>query len=174
MPTPLQPFTLVQYNASCNPVAMFQSLVIALREGVEAALVIAIAVAYLRKIGRNDLLSSVYKAFAAAVFASFLVAAALFRVDIPPERYEGPMLLISAVFVLTLVLWMNRHAQELKGEIETRLQQGAGTSASRWGIFLFVFLMISREGVETVLLLFTLRFDTSALMQSLGTALGLG
>jgi high-affinity iron transporter len=153
---------------------MFQSLIIALREGVEAALVIAIAVAYLRKIGRHDLLSSVYKAFAAAVFASFLVAAVLSRVEIPSERYEGPMLLISAVFVLTLLLWMNRHAQGLKGEIETRLQQGAGTSASRWGIFLFVFLMIFREGVETVLLLFTLRFNTSALMQSLGTALGLG
>ena len=153
---------------------MFQSLVIALREGVEAALVIAIAIAYLRKIGRSDLLASVYKAFAAAVFASFLVAAVLSRLDIPSEHYEGPMLLISAAFVLTLVLWMNRHARGLKGEIETRLQQGAGTGASRWGIFLFVFLMIFREGVETVLMLFTLRFDTSTLMQSLGTALGLG
>ena len=153
---------------------MFQSLVIALREGVEAALVIAIAVAYLRKIGRNDLLASVYKAFAAAVFASFLVAAVLSRLEIPSEHYEGPMLLISAAFVLTLVLWMNRHARGLKGEIETRLQQGTGTSASRWGIFLFVFLMIFREGVETVLMLFALRFDTSALMQTLGTALGLG
>jgi high-affinity iron transporter len=153
---------------------MFQSLVIALREGVEAALVIAIAIAYLRKIGRSDLLASVYKAFAAAVFASFLVAAVLSRLDIPSEHYEGPMLLISAAFVLTLVLWMNRHARGLKGEIETRLQQGAGSSASRWGIFLFVFLMIFREGVETVLMLFTLRFDTSTLMQSLGTALGLG
>jgi len=153
---------------------MFQSLVIALREGVEAALVIAIAVAYLRKIGRSDLLTLVYKAFGAAVFASFVVAAALLRVEIPEERYEGPMLLVSAVFVLSLVLWMNRHARGLKGDIETRLQQGAGGSASRWGIFFFVFLMIFREGVETVLMLFTLRFDTSALMQSLGTALGLG
>src|SRR2546421_6244919 len=152
---------------------MLETLVIALREGVEAALVIAIAVAYLRKIGRDDLLASVYKAFGAAVFASILVAGALWWIDVPEERYEGPLLLISGVFVLTLVLWMNRHAQGLKGELETRLQQGAGASASRWGIFLFVFLMIFREGVETVLMLTALRFDTSGLMQSLGTALGL-
>ena len=61
---------------------MMQTFIIALREGVEAALVIAIAVAYLRKIGRDDLLSAVYKAFGAAVFASFLVAWVLSRIQI--------------------------------------------------------------------------------------------
>jgi FTR1 family protein len=153
---------------------MLSTFVIALREGVEAALVIAIAVAYLRKIGRDDLLSAVYKAFGAAVFASFLVAWALTRVDMSPERYEGPLLLASAVFVLSMVLWMNHHAKGLKGEIETRLQQGSTSHASQWGIFLFVFLMIFREGVEMVLMIAALRFDTSGVMQSLVTALGLG
>lgn len=153
---------------------MLQTFVIALREGVEAALVIAIAVAYLRKIGRIELLPSVYKAFGAAVFASFLVAAVLARIDINDDRYEGPLLLVSAAFVLTLVIWMNRHARDLKGQIETRLQQGSASAASRWGVFLFVFLMIFREGVEMVLMIASLRFDTSGIMQSLGTALGLG
>ncbi|HKW99474.1 MAG TPA: Fe-S-containing protein [Bryobacteraceae bacterium] len=152
---------------------MLQTFVIALREGVEAALVIAIAVAYLRKIGRIELLPSVYKAFGAAVFASFLVAAVLARIDINDDRYEGPLLLVSAAFVLTLVIWMNRHARDLKGQIETRLQQGSASAASRWGVFLFVFLMIFREGVEMVLMIASLRFDTSGIMQSLGTALGL-
>ena len=110
---------------------MLQTLVIALREGVEAALVIAIAIAYLRKIGRGDLLPSVYKAFGAAVFASFLVAAVLSRFDVTEERYEGPLLLASAVFVFTMVLWMNHHARGLKGEIETRLQQRSASDASR-------------------------------------------
>jgi len=153
---------------------MLQTFVIALREGVEAALVIAIAVAYLRKIGREDLLSSVYKAFGAAVFASLVAAWGLYRIQVEEERYEGPLLLASAVFVLSLVLWMNRHAQGLKGEIETRLQQGSASQASRWGIFLFVFLMIFREGVEMVLMLSALRFDTSGVMQAFGTTLGLG
>jgi high-affinity iron transporter len=152
---------------------MLQTFVIALREGVEAALVIAIAVAYLRKTGRDALLSSVYRAFGAAVFASLLVAAVLTRLDITEERYEGPLLLVSAVFVLTMVLWMNRHARGLKGEIETGLQQRAASEASRWGIFLFVFLMIFREGVEMVLMLSALRFDTSGVMVALGAVLGL-
>src|SRR5208282_1048371 len=119
---------------------MLSSFVIALREGVEAALVIAIAVAYLRKTGRNALLSWVYKACGSAVFASILVAAVLYRTNISDDRYEGPLLLLSAVFVLSMVLWMNRHARGIKGEIETGLQQRAESGASRWGIFLFVFL----------------------------------
>ena len=153
---------------------MLQTFVIALREGVEAALVIAIAVAYLRKTGRGSLLSSVYRAFGAAVFASLLIAAILSRLDITEDRYEGPLLLASAVFVLTMVLWMNRHARGLKGEIETGLQQRTASQASRWGIFLFVFLMIFREGVEMVLMLSALRFDTSGVMEALGIVLGLG
>jgi high-affinity iron transporter len=153
---------------------MLQTFVITLREGVEAALVIAIAVAYLRKIGRADLLSAVYRAFGAAVFASLLAAAALAKVNVSEDRYEGPLLLASAVFVLTMVFWMNRHARALKGEIETRLQQEAGSRASRWGIFLFVFLMVLREGIETVLMLAALRFDSSGVTQALGAALGLG
>jgi FTR1 family protein len=152
---------------------MLQTFVIALREGVEAALVIAIAVAYLRKTGRDVLLSSVYKAFGAAVFASILVAAILSRIQFSEEAYEGPLLLASAVFVLSMVLWMNRHARGIKGEIETGLQQRAEGGTSRWGIFLFVFLMIFREGVEMVLMLSALRFDTDGLMQSVGATLGL-
>ena len=102
---------------------MLQSLVITLREGVEAALVVAIAVAYLRKIGRQDLLPAVYRAFSSAVVASFLCAWAFSRLHIGEDAYEGWTLLVSAVFVLSMVLWMNRHARGLKGEIETRLQQ---------------------------------------------------
>jgi len=153
---------------------MLSIFVVALREGVEAALVIAIAVAYLRKTGRDSLLSSVYKAVGAAVFASILVAAALFQRNMSMERYEGQLLLVSAVFILSMVLWMNRHARGMKSQIETGLQQRTESGASRGGIFLFVFLMIFREGVELVLLLMALRFDTDGLMQTLGTVLGLG
>ncbi len=153
---------------------MLSIFVVALREGVEAALVIAIAVAYLRKTGRDALLSSVYKALGAAVFASISVAAVLYRTNVSEDRYEGPLLLVSAVFVFSMVLWMNRHARGLKSEIETGLQQRTAGGSAGWGIFLFVFLMIFREGVELVLMLMALRFDTDGLMQTLGTTLGLG
>jgi len=157
---------------------MLQSLVITLREGVEAALVVAIAIAYLRKIGRQDLLPAVYRAFSSAVVASLVCAWAFTRLHIGEDAYEGWTLLVSAVFVLSMVLWMNRHAKGLKGEIETRLQQAQGSSptpdsGSRWGIFLFVFLMVFREGVETVLLLAAVRLDTEGILNSAGILIGL-
>src|ERR1039458_2564260 len=124
---------------------MLQTLIITLREGVEAALVVAIAIAYLRKIGRRDLLPTVRRAFGSAVIASFGFAWLLSRLGLGEDSYEGWTLLVSAVFVLSMVLWMNRHARGMKGEIETQLQQRSG-AGSRWGIFLFVFLMVFRDG----------------------------
>ena len=153
---------------------MLQTFIITLREGVEAALVIAIAIAYLKKIGRQELLSSVYRAFSAALIASVVFAWIFTRFQITEESYEGWTLLASAVFVFSMVIWMNRHAKGLKGEIETRLQQGSSSEGSRWGIFLFVFLMIFREGVETVLMLSAVSLNTSGLLDIVGVTLGLG
>ncbi len=155
---------------------MIDTFIITLREGVEAALVIAIGVAYLRKSGRKDLLSSVYRAFTAAVLASFLFAWVFTRFQVTEEAYEGWTLLASSVFVASMVIWMNRHAKHMKSEIESKLKEGASENASRWGIFLFVFLMIFREGVETVLLLAATvsRLDTSGILEFLGSVLGLG
>jgi high-affinity iron transporter len=155
---------------------MLQSFIISLREGVEAALVIAIAVSYLRKIGRSDLLPQVYRAFGFALIASIAVALALARVHITEEAYEGWTLLVSAAFVLSMVIWMNRHARGVKHQIESELQAKSGEKGSRWGVFLFVFLMVLREGVETVLLLTAAapRFDTSSVLEIAGIVLGLG
>ena len=153
---------------------MLQSLVITLREGVEAALVVAIAVAYLRKLGRQDLLATVYRAFGFAIIASFLAAWAFSRLHIGEDAYEGWALLVSAFFVAGMVLWMNRHARGFKGEIETRLQQEQTRGGrARWGIFFFVFLMVLREGVETVLLLAAARLDTEGILNAAGIIIGL-
>src|SRR5258708_3360756 len=132
---------------------MLQTFIITLREGVEASLVIAIAIAYLRKTGRQELLPAVYRAFSAALVASLALAWVFTRFQITEEAYGGWTMLASAVFVLSMVVWMNRHAKHMKGEIETQLQKGMGSERARWGIFLFVFLMVFREGVETVMLL---------------------
>src|ERR1700761_5847187 len=126
---------------------MIQTFVITLREGVEAALVIAFAVAYLKKTGRAGLLPTVYQALVSAVIACFIAAWGFTKIDLSSDSFGGFTLLASAVFVLTMVIWMNRHGSAMKGEIETGLQKGG---SGRWGIFCFVFLMIFREGVETV------------------------
>ena len=154
---------------------MLQTFVITLREGVEAALVIAITVAWLRKTGRLDLLPTVYKALVSAVVTCFLAAWAFSKIEYNEDAYEGWVLLVSAVFVFSMVVWMNRHGGKLKGEIETRLQKDTGDSGSRSGVFLFVFLMIFREGVETVLMLFgTVRLDTDGILTFLGGLAGIG
>lgn len=157
---------------------MFESFIITLREGVEAALVIAIAVAYLRKIQREDLLVFVYRACGAAVVASFAVAWLFNKLQVNEDTYGGWTLLVSAAFVLSMVIWMNRQARGVKQHIESKLQRnaapGSPAEAARWGIFLFVFLMIFREGVETVLLLAAVRFDTSGVLDFAGIILGIG
>ena len=153
---------------------MLQTFVITLREGVEAALVIAIAVAYVKRIGRLDLMPAVYRALLTAVVASFIAAWGFAKINLNDDAYEGWVLLVSAAFVLSMVIWMNRHGIHVKTEIETGLQKGTSSARAGWGVFLFVFLMIFREGVETVLLLAALRLDTSGILEALGAVLGIG
>ncbi|HVW83653.1 MAG TPA: Fe-S-containing protein [Bryobacteraceae bacterium] len=153
---------------------MLQIFVITLREGVEAALVIAIAVAYLKKTGRIALLPTVYRALATAVIACIGCAWLFQKIGLSSDSYEGYTLLASAVFVLSMVIWMNRHGKKMKGEIETKLQVDAEKGRGSWGVFIFVFLMIFREGVETVLLLWAVRLDTSGVLAWLGALLGIG
>jgi FTR1 family protein len=152
---------------------MLQTFIITLREGVEAALVIAIAVAYLRKLGRPELLPSVYRGILAGITGSIAVALLLSRLEINEDAYGGWVLLVSAVFVASMVWWMNRAAKGMKGEIESRLQRSSSTGSAGWAVFLFVFLMIFREGVETVLMLAAVRLDTSGVLEATGVALGL-
>src|ERR1019366_2035146 len=153
---------------------MLQTFIITLREGVEAALVIAIAVAWLKKMGRLDLMPTGYRALISSVIACVIAAWGFTKIDLSEEAYEGWTLLASAVFVFSMVIWMNRHGRHLKGEIETRLQKDTSTTGGSTGVFVFVFLMIFREGVETVLMLAALRLDTSGLLEGIGAFLGIG
>jgi high-affinity iron transporter len=150
---------------------MLQTFIITLREGVEASLVIAIAIAYLRKIGRLELLSTVYRAISAGVLASFVLAWVFTKLHITEEAYGGWTYIASAIFVGTMVVWMNRQAKHMKGDIEVHMQ---GSATSRWGIFFFVFLMIFREGVETVVILSAVTLNTSGIEELFGAGLGLG
>ncbi|HEY7678888.1 MAG TPA: Fe-S-containing protein [Terriglobia bacterium] len=153
---------------------MLQSLVVTLREGVEAALVIGIALAYLNKSGRSHLSRVVYAALAAAVLASVVGALVLVRAGINQEAFEGWVLLAAASFVASLIYWMHRTARTVKRRIEERLEAiSSQQSASTLGIFLFVFLMVFREGVETVLMLSAVSLNTSDLLDFSGAVIGL-
>ena len=150
---------------------MLQAFIITLREGVEAALIIGITLAYLNKIQRRDLRKSVFVALAAAFIASIGVAILLSRFQFSEDLFEGWVMLAAAVFVVTMIIFMMRTGRKLKGEIESKLGSLAGRG-SQLGVFLFVFLMVLREGAETVLILSAVTLESSALQSFLGTLLG--
>ncbi|MBI2817624.1 MAG: DUF2318 domain-containing protein [Acidobacteria bacterium] len=153
---------------------MLQALVVTLREGVEAALLIGIVVSYLNKSGRAQLTRLVYFALAAAIVASISGAVLFQRIQVNQEAVEGWILLIAAFFVITMVIWMQRTARTLKRSIEQRLEQiSTRESASGLGIFLFVFLMVFREGMETVLMLGAVSLNSEDLLSFFGAVAGL-
>ena len=128
---------------------MLSAFLIALREGVEASLVVGIILVYLSRTGRSHLARYVWGGVAAAVALSLGVAVALERFSINEDGFEGLMLLVASVFVVSMVFWMNRIARHLKKEIEAKLESYAvrAGSAAGWGIALFVFLMVGREEI---------------------------
>src|SRR5438105_3263359 len=151
---------------------MLQALIITLREGVEAALIVGITVAYLAKIGRSDLRRAVYWALSAAVAASLAAALLVARLHLNQDIVEGWIMLAAAFFVVTMIVFMMRTARRLKGDIEGRV--GALAGRSSWlGLFLFVFLMVVREGIETVLVLSAVALNSTELLNVVGTLAGL-
>jgi FTR1 family protein len=150
---------------------MFQALVVTLREGVEAALIVGITLVYLAKIGRPDLRRTVYAALGAALVGSVAGAVALSYLPINQDQLEGWVMLVAGVMVVGMILFMMRTARKLKGEIESKVGELAG-AGSKWGLFAFIFLMVFREGMETVVILSGVTLNSSELMSFLGTLAG--
>ena len=154
---------------------MLSAFLIALREGVEAALVVGIVLVYLARTGRTHLSRYVWGGVAAAVALSLAVAIALDRFNISEDGFEGLMYLVAAFFVVTMVWWMNSVAKHLRKEIEEKVEKYAGRegSAAGWGIGLFVFLMVLREGAELALILRAVEISTEGLETWIGTVAGI-
>jgi FTR1 family protein len=150
---------------------MLEALVITLREGVEAALIIGITLAYLAKIGRPELRKAVYAGLVSAFVASVAIAVALSKTNYNPDLFEGWIMLVASFFVVSMVVFMARAAKSLKGDIEKKVG-GLADAGSRFGIFAFVFLMVLREGIETVLILSAVTLTTNELFAFLGTLIG--
>jgi FTR1 family protein len=155
---------------------LLAALLIALREGVEASLVVGIVLVYLSRTGRAQLARFVWYGVTAAAALSLAVAIALERWRISEDGFEGVMYLVAAAFVITMILWMNRVARHLKKEIEQKIESYAGQAgkAAGWGIFLFVFLMVLREGAELAIILRAVELSSEGLQTWIGTALGIG
>jgi FTR1 family protein len=151
---------------------MLQAFIITLREGVEAALIVGITLVYLTKIGRAELRKTVYAALGAAFLGSIGVAVVISRAHLNEDVFEGWVELIAAFFVVTMVVFMMKTGRKMKGQIEGKVGLLAGNDA--WfGLFIFIFLMVLREGAETVLILAGVSLNSTELMSFLGTLLGL-
>lgn len=152
---------------------MFQAFVITFREGLEAFLIVAISLAYLKKSGRRELVPATYWGIALSVVIS-IAAAFLFQRAANHALWEGVLAIVAAVSVASLTVHMWRTARRIKKDIEGHLatstmKTGAAAFA---GVFLFTLLMITREGMETALLMGTLLFQIQSVSLITGAVIG--
>lgn len=150
---------------------MLNALIIVFREGFEAFLSVAIIFAYLRKTGRDWLRPAVYWGIAVSVVASFALGWLLQTINQP--MWEGILGLVAAVLVATFVIHVWLTAPRMKKNMETRLETHSSHEKRLLAVaavFGFTVLMVTREGMETALMLIQVRQAHFWL----GCALGLG
>jgi high-affinity iron transporter len=154
---------------------MWQGFTIALREGIEAFLIVALTLSYLARTGRSHLSRAVYAGIAVSV-ATCLGAGYLFSRAANQPLWEGILALVAAALVGSLLVYMKRVSGRLKRDIESRLEKRAQVSTAAGaflGVFAFTLLMITREGMETALLISTALFQLKSSAVLTGLVLGL-
>jgi high-affinity iron transporter len=154
------------------------ALVIFLREGVEASMIIAILLAYLNRIGRRDHFRDVFAGVAAALLVATAGGVLAYETI---RRYDGSRVqtifetatYLLAVAVLTyMTFWMRRHARSISTELRARTD-AALDSRARWGLALLAFQAVGREGLETVIFTLAIVFSASAAGALSGALIGL-
>jgi high-affinity iron transporter len=153
---------------------MLQAFVITLREGLEAFLIVAISLAYLRKSGREELVSAVHWGIGLSIALS-VGAGILFQRAANQALWEGTLAIVAAVLVASLTIHMWRAAKRIKREIEGHLYTSTLKTgvAAFLGVFGFTVLMITREGMETVMLMSALLFQVQSAIVITGASAGL-
>lgn len=153
---------------------MFSILLITFREGLEALLVVAIASLYLRKTGREYLLSAIYSGLGVAIALSALLGFVLSRVGAMSPVAEGVMALLAAAAVLWCVAHMMKAGKTMGRAIASRLDQMNVLDGSKawFAVFAFTLFMVGREGIETATMLATLASSSDMLHLALGGFLG--
>ena len=137
--------------------AFTSGALIGLREGVEAALIVAIVLAYLVRSGNRRHAIKVWQGTIAAIALSVALGVGLFvtvgAFKEPYEQlFEGSTLLIAAAVVTWMLFWMRRQSAALKGDLHAAVDRALGDGTA-WGLAALAFASVVREGVETALFL---------------------
>ncbi len=132
-------------------------LLTGLREGVEAALIVSIVLAYLARTNRGDQAGRVWLGAGAAAAISVVVGIVLFNTvgafEEPYEQiFEGTMMLVAAGVVTWMLFWMRRQASSVKNDLQAAVDRAVAAGAT-WGLALLAFTAVIREGLETSLFL---------------------
>ena len=160
---------------------MIANLLIALREGLEAALVVSIIVAYLVKTDRRDALPKLWIGVGLATLIP-LVAGAIMTWGPKTLSFQGQEILggtlsfVAVGLVTWMIFWMGKNARELKGELEGSLSKTLAEDGSGWGVVWIAVVAVGREGVETALFVWaTVRssIESSTMQTTAGVVTGL-
>jgi high-affinity iron transporter len=156
---------------------MIASLLITLREGLEAALIVGIVLGVLRKLGQSDRSKPVWAGVLAAVIVSVIAALALNALGLAfegrgEEIFEGIAMLLAAAVLSWMIFWMQRQGRQVQAELERDVRQ-AVTTRNAWALFSLAFVAVVREGIETVLFLTAASFSATGAETLVGGVLGL-
>jgi len=130
---------------------------IGLREGVEAALIVAIVLAYVVRTGNGRHISKIWLGSGAAIALSVVIGLLIFNTvgafEEPYEQlFEGSAMLLAAVVVTWMLFWMRRQSMNLRGELQAAVDRVL-SEGTAWGLAVLAFTAVIREGVETALFL---------------------
>ena len=155
---------------------MIAALLIAFREGLEAALIVGIVLSYLKKTGYKQR-AAVWWGVVSAVIVSIVAGVALQVLGVAfegrgEELFEGITMLLAAGVLTWMIFWMQRQGRSIRTELEADVRQ-AVTGGSRWALFALAFVAVVREGIETALFLTAAAFSATPAQTLIGGGLGL-